>query len=80
MRRSGKRFSVDERLDSLPDQPERFLYVCWGEVTYTDGFGVGRFTQFCHRYNSHAIAPTGDGGFEVKPEDGRYHDHENDAT
>ena len=79
VRRSGKRFSVDARYHSLPDQPERFLYV-WGEVTYTDGFGVGRFTRFCHRYNSHAIVPTSDGGFEVKSEDGRYHDHGNDAA
>jgi len=45
-----------------------------------DGFGVGRFTQFRHRYNSHAIVTTGDGGFEVRAEDGRYHDHGNDAT
>jgi hypothetical protein len=30
------------------------LYV-WGEIRYTDGFGVSRFTRFCHRYNRAAL-------------------------
>lgn len=29
---------------------ECWLYV-WGRVTYKDGFGKARFTDFCHRYN-----------------------------
>jgi hypothetical protein len=29
---------------------DSWLYV-WGEVRYNDGFGTGRFTKFCHRYN-----------------------------
>jgi hypothetical protein len=79
VRRSGERFSVDNRIHRLADQPEQFLYV-WGEVTYTDGFGIKRFTRFCHRYNSHAIAPDAAGGFYIHPEDARYHDYGNEAT
>ena len=74
VRRGSKRFSVDTRYPT-----ERFLYV-WGEVTYTDGFGISRFTKFCHRYNSHAIVPSDSGGSCVEQEDARYHDHGNDAA
>jgi len=39
----------DQRLEGLSEAPT-FLYV-WGRVTYTDGFGEPRVTEFCHRYN-----------------------------
>jgi hypothetical protein len=73
VRRASKRFSADDRYKT-----ERFMHV-WGEVAYSDGFGHGRNTKYCHRYNSAAIRPIGDGGLHVQPEDGRYHDYGNDA-
>jgi hypothetical protein len=57
---------------------EEYLYV-WGSVTYMDGFGDRRFTNFCHRYNW-AIRTTMPGGVvELEAEFARYHERGNDA-
>jgi hypothetical protein len=51
----------------------------WGRVTYDDGFGRLRFTNFCHRYNWEVKdKPTG-GDALITTEFARYHDHGNDA-
>jgi hypothetical protein len=39
---------------------ERSIYVR-GRVSYLDGFDEGRFTNFCHRYNT-AMKDTPPGG------------------
>lgn len=58
-------------------EPPQYAYV-WGEIRYDDGFGVGRFTKFCHRYNRVNFRK-GDRGHGVPAEDGRYHEFGNDA-
>jgi hypothetical protein len=75
MRRGSRPFFVDHR----KRDNAMFTYV-WGEVTYTDGFGIERFTKFCHRYNHQAIVSHREGGAWVPPEDARYHDYGNEAT
>jgi len=55
---------------------EQFIYV-WGRVTYLDGFDQGRFTDFCHRYNTvNKFAPSG-GGWRITKGDARQHDKGN---
>jgi hypothetical protein len=58
--------------------PNEFIYV-WGRVTYLDGFGKRRFTNFCHRYNTAMKKPPAGGGYVIREEDARYHDYGNDA-
>jgi hypothetical protein len=53
---------------------ENWLYI-WGEVRYDDGFGVNRFTKFCHRYHLRASAS----GDRIKAKHARYHIYGNDA-
>ena len=62
------------------------LYV-WGEIRYLDGFGISRFTRFCHRYNKTAMG-YGDvavgGGYisqvpMLRAEGMRFHRFGNDA-
>jgi hypothetical protein len=63
-------------LEGVP--PNEFIYV-WGRVTYLDGFGNRRFTNFCHRYNT-AVKTTAAGGrYVISEEDARYHDYGNEA-
>ena len=38
-----------KKLEREPEGRWEYIYV-WGRVEYTDGFGRGRFTNFCHRY------------------------------
>jgi hypothetical protein len=52
---------------------EKFLYA-WGGVTYSDGFGNRRFTDFCHRYNT-AVRETPGGGYLIRNTHARHHDH-----
>src|SRR5262249_38607192 len=35
----------------VPQAWTKYLYA-WGRVTYVDGFGEERWTNFCHRYNT----------------------------
>ena len=55
-----------------------FIYV-WGRVTYLDGFGKRRFTNFCHRYNTGARKFAEGGRYFIPEEDARYHDYGNGA-
>jgi hypothetical protein len=65
------------QIDNCKSDP-KFVYV-WGRATYKDGFGKGRFVNFCHRYNwANRVTPPG-GGVRLDPEDARYHRHGNKA-
>ncbi len=52
------------------------LYV-WGEVFYTDGFGISRFTKFCHRYSRGVL--TSMPHYSIRADSMRYHQFGNDA-
>jgi len=54
-----------------------FIYV-WGKVDYTDGFGVTRHTQFCHRYPCIRRRLTGKGE-TISRKHARYHQNGNGA-
>jgi hypothetical protein len=49
------------------------LYV-WGIVYYSDGFTSGRWTKFCHRYESDCLAV---GDSELRAEHARQHQYGN---
>jgi hypothetical protein len=57
----------------------KYLYA-WGRVTYVDGFGKKRFTNFCHRYNTEVKETPPGGGYRIRKEHGRHHDYGNDAN
>jgi hypothetical protein len=50
---------------------DRWLYV-WGRVSYDDGFGRDRYTDFCFRYN---LAGAKEG--KIAAESARQHEHGN---
>lgn len=50
-----------------------YLYI-WGVVTYADGFGRGRATTFCHRYNCVNFTNNPQWGFAAM---GRIHARDN---
>jgi hypothetical protein len=58
------------------------LYV-WGEVLYDDGFGVRRFTKFCHRYPCRSMKTPPVVFMDPLPpllaDGARYHRYGNDA-
>jgi hypothetical protein len=53
-------------------QPDRAWIYIWGRVSYHDGFRPDRWVEFCHRYNLHGAS-----GYEIKAENGRYHEKGN---
>jgi hypothetical protein len=53
------------------NRDDRWLYV-WGQVRYKDGFGMPRFTSFCHRYNLLGIDKN-----TIPAENGRFHEYGN---
>jgi hypothetical protein len=56
-----------------------FIYV-WGEVRYNDGFGMSRFTKFCHRYNSRTFLKLPERArYGIPAEYARYHEYGNDS-
>jgi hypothetical protein len=57
-----------EQARDYGDGENRWLYM-WGRVTYEDGFGKRRFTDFCHRYNLFAAG----GSLKIDPRHARYH-------
>jgi hypothetical protein len=57
----------------------KYLYA-WGRVTYVDGFGNERWTNFCHRYNTEVRDAQTGGGFFIRKEDGRHHEYGNEAN
>ena len=64
---------------AVPQPWTKYLYA-WGRVTYVDGFGNERFTNFCHRYNTAVRQTATGGGYLIRKEDGRHHEHGNDAN
>jgi hypothetical protein len=63
----------------VPQAWTNYLYA-WGRVTYLDGFGKKRRTNFCHRYNTEARVPQTGGGVRIAEEYGRHHEYGNDAN
>jgi hypothetical protein len=64
---------------AVPQPWKKYLYA-WGRVTYVDGFGEERWTNFCHRYNTEVREPQIGGGYLIRKEHGRHHDYGNDAS
>jgi hypothetical protein len=65
---------------TFPPQPwTKYLYA-WGRVTYVDGFGNERWTNFCHRYNTEVKEAQIGGGNRIRKEYGRHHEYGNDAN
>jgi len=62
----------------VPQPWTKYLYA-WGRVTYVDGFGNRRFTNFCHRYNTEVREAQTGGGNLIRKENGRHHEYGNDA-
>ncbi len=64
-----------------PRQISQLQYwYLWGLITYVDGFGEERFTQFCHRYNTGTrYAPSG-GGYILPGNASRQHEFGNEAN
>jgi hypothetical protein len=58
---------------------EKFIYA-WGRVTYLDGSGKPRFTNFCHRCNTAVKDIPVGGGYRIRKKLARYHDHGNEAV
>jgi hypothetical protein len=52
------------------------LYV-WGEIFYSDGFGIKRFTKFCHRYSRGVVVSMPH--YFIRADSMRYHQYGNDA-
>jgi hypothetical protein len=63
----------------VPQPWTKYLYA-WGRVTYVDGFGRARWTNFCHRYNTEAKEQKSGGGYLIRKESGRHHEYGNDAN
>ena len=62
-----------------PQAWTKYLYA-WGRVTYVDGFGDERWTNFCHRYNTEVKETQIGGGYRIRKEHGRHHERGNDAN
>jgi hypothetical protein len=63
----------------VPQSWAKYLYA-WGRVTYVDGFGKERWTNFCHLYNTGAKEAQTGGGYLIRKEGGRHHEYGNDAN
>jgi len=63
---------------AVPQAWPKYLYA-WGRVTYVDGFGKARWTNFCHRYNTE-VKETVTGRLLIRKEYGRHHENGNDAN
>ena len=60
----GARIIRGSRPFGVPSQ--QYIYV-WGRVTYLDGFGLPRFTEFCHRYNTAVRSNPTSGDYDAYP-------------
>ena len=78
MRKGGKAIESPAFYAGAKRPSPSWLYV-WGEVRYEDGFGKGRFTKFCFRYNMTG-ARTGTLEDGIPEKNARYHVHGNDAS
>jgi hypothetical protein len=63
----------------VPQPWTKYLYA-WGRITYLDGFGKERRTNFCHRYNTEPREPQTGGRVRIAKEYGRHHEYGNDAN
>jgi hypothetical protein len=63
----------------VPQPWTKYLYA-WGRVTYVDGFGKARWTNFCHRYNTEVKETVTGGRLLIRKEYGRHHENGNDAN
>jgi hypothetical protein len=63
----------------VPQPWTKYLYAC-GRVTYVDGFGKERFTNFCHRYNTEVRKSATGGLIVILKEYDRHHEYGNDAN
>jgi hypothetical protein len=63
----------------VPQPWTKYLYA-WGRVTYADGFGKERWTNFCHRYNTEVRETSTGGAILIRKERGRHHEYGNDAN
>jgi hypothetical protein len=88
MMQGGGLLSFPENIATRGHTPEgasegqTFLYV-WGQVTYTDGFGGQRRTEFCHRYNCRNAVGGGVGSianYSIPRETARHHRYGNSAN
>jgi hypothetical protein len=89
MLRSQNFVLTDEIIEKI-SKGKLVIYV-WGKICYLDGFGVPRFTRFCHRYDRRGFKRTeyqpvtrGTPLFpqfrtEMTAESMRYHQYGNDA-
>jgi hypothetical protein len=64
---------------SHPQPWTKHLYA-WGRVSYVDGFGKERWTNFCHRYNTEVKEAQAGGGYLIRKEYGRHHEYGKDAN
>lgn len=62
-----------------PISTEQYWYL-WGLITYEDGFGERRMTQFCHRYNTASRQTPLGGGYVIPGKFSRQHEYGNEAT
>jgi len=79
MTQAAQTIITREDVDAIK-RVESYIYV-WGAITYNDGFGKRRFTNFCHRYNYRGLSadPRTMDETSLTPESGRYHEWGNDA-
>jgi len=67
-------------LPTRAPQPWTKHLCAWGRVTYVDGFGKERWTNFCHRYPTEVKEAKSGGGYLIRKKYGRHHEHGNDAN
>src|SRR5262245_23182657 len=76
---TGTSVRAGGRGTAVPHSSAKYVYA-WGRVTYVDGFGNERWTNFCHRYDTEAKEAKTGGGYVIPKEHGRHHDYGNDAN
>ncbi len=73
--RGSKLLPLDDVTKAADQVGNSWIFV-FGKITYSDGFEVKRFTQFCHRYKWEMRSA----GNIFPAEIGRVHDFANDAS
>jgi len=77
MRKGTGAVSISDFSSKVEGCKQQF-YV-WGVINYDDGFGVKRYTKFCHRYDCSGVTPQADGTYTIAEKYGRHHEYGNDA-
>jgi hypothetical protein len=75
MRHGSDRIS-SSNITALKRSDESGYCYVWGRVTYDDGFGKARFTDFCHRYSCAAF---NENSMSIAAAEARFHLHGNAA-